>query len=139
MDSHPKRLMLVEDNPIHAKLIQMQLALAPCPLDVDWVTDGEAAVRHLHTGGQVPDLILLDLNLPGLNGHEVLKHIKEDDHLKYIPVVMITTSHQERDMKTAYEECVNAYLVKPHQLDELRRMLVSMVDFWCAWNQAPVS
>lgn len=144
MDQRPKRLLMVEDNPAHAKLMRMQLQQAPCPVEIDWVQDGEQALDYLYhrapfENKPLPDLILLDLNLPRINGHQVLHELKGDETLQAIPVVMITTSPTQADMQRAYEESVNAYLVKPTDFSELRRMLKHTASFWCGWNRTPVT
>lgn len=135
----PKRLLLVEDNRIHARLISAQIAAAACPTRVEWVQDGEEAIQKLTGPDPLPDLILLDLKLPKMDGHEVLRSIKNTDRLKLIPVVMITTSEREEDMRRAYEECVNAYLVKPADFAQMRQMIIDTITFWCRWNQIAIS
>jgi CheY-like chemotaxis protein len=137
MTVHPKRLLLVEDNRIHAKLIAAQISSAAHPANVEWVQDGEQALERLSGPAPLPDMILLDLKLPKLDGHEVLRHIKHSERLQFIPVVMITTSEREEDMQIAYEEHVNGYLVKPTDFAQMRSMIVDTVAFWCGWNRLP--
>lgn len=129
MEVQHKRLLLVEDNPIHAKLMILQLAALSARPEVEWVKDGETALERLRSK-PLPDLILLDLKLPGIDGHDVLKSIRADHRLKKIPVVMITTSARDEDISRAYELGVNAYLVKPLDISELRSMLSGVLEFW---------
>ncbi len=136
MDGTATRLLLVEDSPAHAKLMMVQLRSASPPPQVEWVQDGEAAVQRL-CHPPIPDLILLDLKLPKLDGHEVLKRIKHDARLKRTPVVMVTTSARDEDIAVAYDHGVNAYLVKPMDFTKMRDMLTSATEFWGTWNHAP--
>lgn len=142
MESHPKHLLVVEDNPAHARLLLMQLAQFGQQFTVDKVEDGEQALDYVYQRGAYagrprPDLILLDLKLPRLDGHEVLHQLKKDQNLMSIPVVMLTTSASEGDMVRAYQECVNSYLVKPMDWDQFTEMVRLMGQYWCDWNQAP--
>src|SRR6202044_2167484 len=98
-------------------------------------TDGVEAMTFLrregiHANAPRPDLILLDLNLPKMDGREVLAHIKEDDNLKAIPTVILTTSKAETDVVTSYQLHANCYLSKPVQLDAFEGIVKSINDFW---------
>lgn len=137
MAGRPMRLLLVEDNRIHARLIMAQISAAPCATQVEWVQDGEEAIDRLSGRDPLPDMVLLDLKLPKIDGHEVLRRVKNNPELRFIPVVMITTSEREEDVRAAYEEHVNAYLVKPTDFAQLRDMILDTIRFWCRWNQAP--
>ena len=83
----------------------------------------------------LPSVILLDLRMPKVDGLEVLKSIKQDDDLKSIPVVILTTSESERDIETAYTYSVNSYLVKPMDFEEFETMIHDMLTYWLNWNQ----
>jgi CheY-like chemotaxis protein len=109
------------------------------------VEDGQAALDYLHRKGQyddeakfpMPNLILLDLRLPKIDGLEVLKTIKSDQKLSIIPVVILTTSSAEADMVKAYELKVNSYLVKPVDFIQFSRLMETFGYYWVAWNQYP--
>jgi CheY-like chemotaxis protein len=136
MEVHRTRLLLVEDNPIHAKLMIRQLAAVCATSEIEWAKDGEAALERLQAD-PLPDLVLLDLKLPKLDGHDVLRSIKQNERLKGIPVVMVTTSNWDEDVSRAYELGASAYLVKPLDCTEWRSMLSHVVQFWGAWDRIP--
>ena len=131
----PATILLVDDNPGDVRL--MQEALRECHLDVSLsvATDGDEALEMLKNGSpngasRKPDLILLDLNLPGKNGREVLFEIKADPRLRRIPVIVMTTSKAEQDVHRAYNLNANCYITKPVELDEFLRVVRSIEDFW---------
>ena len=101
-------------------------------------TDGDEALDFLHQTGQytdlsatdLPGLILLDLNLPGTDGREVLMEIKQDEQLKEIPVVVLTTSSSPKDVHTCYQFGVNSYMVKPTNIEQLKTSVQLLVDYW---------
>lgn len=141
MDSTVKHVLLVEDNPAHARLIRAHLEDF-IGLKVEWVQKGEDAIDYLQGRGEQgnvrkPDLILLDLKLPGIHGPEVLEHLKADEHLRRIPVVVLTTSHNSTDMDEAYARGANSYLIKSMDFESMQTMLHNAVSFWCEWNQLP--
>lgn len=128
-------ILLVEDNPADMRLIQEALTEDGMPADLHWSASGESALDYLHARGThthrpLPDLVLLDLNLPGLNGHEVLAEIKRDDQLRRIPVVVLTSSAARRDVLAAYDEHANAYVVKPDDYDEFLSLVGSLRRYW---------
>jgi CheY-like chemotaxis protein len=90
-----------------------------------------------HANAPRPDLILLDLNLPRMDGREVLAHIKEDDSLKSIPTIILTSSQAETDIVRSYQLQANAYLCKPLQLDEFETLVTSASDFWLTKVKLP--
>jgi chemotaxis family two-component system response regulator Rcp1 len=99
------------------------------------VADGTEALRFLrregpHGAAPRPDLILLDLNLPGMDGREVLRQVKQDDELRRIPVVVMTRSDAERDVIATYDTGANSYVTKPVGLDEFTRVVQSVQEFW---------
>jgi two-component system, chemotaxis family, response regulator Rcp1 len=106
------------------------------------VSDGAEALAFLkhegtHFGAPRPDLILLDLNLPRMDGREVLAHIKEDDDLKTIPTVILTTSVAQEDIAHSYEHRANCYLSKPVELDAFESLVKSVNDFWLTKARLP--
>lgn len=136
-------ILLVEDEEAHAILTMRALEDAQVAKDVHWVADGVEAMDYLFRHGTYadentsprPDLILLDLRLPKLDGHEVLKAIKESGELRDIPVVILTTSESDADMIKAYSNYANSYLVKPVEFNKFRDMIRDMDFYWLAWNQ----
>jgi CheY-like chemotaxis protein len=135
--------LLVEDDDNHAHLVMRSLARSPVTNQVYRVHNGEEALAFLRGAGVYaryprPDVVLLDLNLPRLSGHEVLRDIKEDRDLQAIPVVVLTTSCAERDRERAYSFHANSYVVKPVDFDQFQQLVTDLCQYWGAWNQPPV-
>jgi len=138
----PIRILLVEDQPADVRLTREILAQGKVANDLYTVGDGEKALAFLRGEGEFageprPDLILLDLNLPRLDGREVLAEIKSDPELLRIPVVILTTSAAERDVIEAYEHRANAYVTKPIDLDEFVRVVRTIESFWLSIVRLP--
>jgi CheY-like chemotaxis protein len=128
-------VLLVEDSPGDVRLTQEAFRDANPSIRLHVATDGVEAMTFLRREGIYanaprPDLILLDLNLPKMDGREVLAHIKEDDMLKTIPTVILTTSDAEADIVKSYQLQANCYLSKPVQLDVFESLVGSINDFW---------
>ena len=124
-------ILLVEDDVADAVLIQEALLQRGTARSVTQVSDGIAALDHLRApGGRAPDLIVLDLNMPRMNGHELLGVLKDDDALKVIPVVVLTTSAAPEDVTGAYRRHTNAYITKPVNLDDFVRAVQSIDAFF---------
>ena len=128
-------VLLVEDSPGDVRLTIEAFREANSNVRVHVATDGVEAMSFLrHEGPNAlvprPDLILLDLNLPRMDGREVLAHIKDDDDLKTIPTVILTTSEAEVDILKSYQLQANCYLSKPVQLDAFEMIVQSINDFW---------
>lgn len=146
-DPHPLRILLVEDDLDHAELAIRSLEQHHLANEVVHVADGEAALDLLErrgvyadrAGEGLPDLILLDLRLPKVDGLEVLAHIKSSPTLSYIPVVILTTSDAEKDLARAYELKANAYVVKPVDFANFVALMRDLGFFWLAWNKRPRS
>jgi CheY-like chemotaxis protein len=145
MKGNPAEILLVEDDAAHAMLTMRAIEDAKIANEIHWVADGEEAMNYLFRRGEYadkkksprPDLILLDLRLPKLDGHEVLKAIKESGDLKHIPVVVLTTSESEGDLAKAYSNYVNSYLVKPIDFGEFSEMIRELGFYWLIWNRHP--
>lgn len=140
--SSPVRFLLVEDDEGHASLVQLALAEHHIANAVDWVHTGDDALAYLRGTGRYadrprPDVVLLDLKLPGMSGHELLSAIKSDDGLRAIPVVVLTTSSDENDRARAYRAHANSYLVKPIDFHEFHRMVRDLERYWSVWNAPP--
>jgi len=126
-----RRILLVEDSRADAILIQEALRQVSAEHSVETVTDGERAMARLrNTSATRPDLVLLDLNLPRKDGRAVLAEIKEDEALRSIPVIILTTSSAPADVAFAYTHCANSYVRKPLGLDALVEAATAIRDFW---------
>ncbi len=128
-------ILLVEDNPADVRLTQEVLKEGKINNKLNVVYDGEEAIQYLHKEGpfadaELPDIILLDLNLPKIDGREVLEHIKKDDNLKRIPVIVLTTSDAQADILKMYENHANCYITKPVDFDEFISVVKSIEEFW---------
>jgi chemotaxis family two-component system response regulator Rcp1 len=138
----PIQVLLVEDSPGDVRLTQEAFRDANSSIKLHVAADGVEAMAFLkregaHAQSPRPDLILLDLNLPKMDGREVLAHIKEDDDLKTIPTVILTTSDAEVDIVRSYELQANCYLSKPVQLDAFESLVKSINDFWLTKAKLP--
>lgn len=128
-------VLVVEDSPGDARLIEEAFKGAKVKTRVQVVEDGVKAMCFLrHEGAYAdvarPDLILLDLNLPGKDGREVLAEIKHDIHLMQIPVLVLSTSSRPQDITTCYENYANSYIVKPVDESSFHQIIQSLEDFW---------
>jgi chemotaxis family two-component system response regulator Rcp1 len=124
-------ILLVDDSEADVRLTIEALKEAKVHNQIHVAYDGEAAMTFLRTPGQRrPDLILLDLNLPGMDGREVLAEIKSDPELAIIPVVVLTTSRAEEDILRTYRLHANCYITKPVDLQQFIRVIQSIEDFW---------
>jgi len=138
----PTEVLLVEDSPGDVRLTQEAFRDANRSIHLHVVSDGMEAMaflRHqgIHVHAPRPDIILLDLNLPKMDGREVLAHIKEDDSLKLIPTVILTTSDADADVVKCYQLHANCYLKKPVQLDAFENLVKSINDFWLTKVELP--
>ena len=135
-------VLLVEDSPGDIRLTQEAFRDANSDIRLHVAMDGVEALAFLaqegaHSNAPRPDLILLDLNLPKMDGREVLKHIRGDDNLKSIPTVILTTSEAAIDINQSYKLQANSYLSKPVQLDKFESVVRSINDFWFEKAQLP--
>ena len=134
-DSPPVEILLVEDNPGDHRLTQEALHEGKVYNNLHWAKDGVEAIDFLKRRGRFkdaprPDIILLDLNLPKKDGREVLSEIKQDDDLRYIPVVILTTSKAEEDVLKSYHLHANCYVTKPVDLEKFITVVQSIDRFW---------
>lgn len=134
--------LLVEDDEDHAQLVIRSLKNNRVVNRIDHINNGADALEYLFRKGRysaqpLPDIILLDLKLPRVDGLEVLQKIKSDDNLKMIPVVILTTSDTEKDRTSAYLQHANSYLVKPLDFNQFRKMAEELNLYWAIWNQPP--
>ena len=134
-NARPVQILLVEDSPTDAKLTLAALKEAKVANAVSHVEDGVEAMEFLRRQGQFaeaprPDLILLDLNLPRMDGREVLEEMKADPALQMIPVVVLTTSEAEQDILRSYQLHANCYITKPVNFDSFLEVVRSIENFW---------
>lgn len=137
-------ILLVEDNPGDVRLTLEIFKDGKIANRITAVEDGIEAMDYLRREGKFkdsrrPDLILLDLNLPRKDGREVLREIKEDDSLKQIPIVVLTTSRAEEDIVRSYDLHANCYITKPVDLNQFIRVVGSIEEFWLSVVKLPTS
>ena len=138
----PIEVLLVEDSPGDVRLTQEALREANRAVHLHVASDGVEAMAFLRREGSYaqvprPDLILLDLNLPRMDGREVLAQIKSDESLKTIPTIILTTSEAEADILKSYQLQANCFLSKPVQLDDFENLVKSINDFWLTKVKLP--
>lgn len=131
----PVEILLIEDNYGDVLLTQVALNDAKIANNITVASDGEQALEMLRQEGKyvdykLPDLVLLDLNLPKKEGKEVLAEIKSDERLKRIPVVILTSSNAERDVVRSYNLHANSYIIKPVNLEKFAEIVSSIESFW---------
>ena len=138
----PIEILLIEDNPGDARLTQEALLDGKVKNNLSIIFDGEEAmdflyIRNNHKDAVRPDLIILDLNLPKKSGREILAEIKEDEVLKTIPVIVLTTSKAEEDIIKSYQLHANCYLVKPIDLNSFFEVVKTIEGFWLTMVKYP--
>lgn len=134
------QILLVEDNPGDVRLIQEAVKTTDHEITLNIVRDGDTAVEtllRLEQDEPVPDLVLLDLNLPGRDGFAVLDAIREDTDVHTLPVVILSSSSADEDIRQCYAAKANAYLTKPGTLPELTSMMQTVEDFWVEQARLP--
>ncbi len=122
-------ILLVEDDAIEVIKFNRSIAKLGQLHQVIEANNGEEALSYLGTN-DLPDLLLLDLNMPKMNGLEFLKMLRNSDHLKYLPTVVLTTSVNEKDLKTAYSLGVAGYIVKPLKYEDYVTKIATLLDYW---------
>ena len=139
-----KPILLVEDDPRDLELTLVALERSQLANEVIIVRDGEAALEYLNRGGDYsgraegnPAVILLDLKLPKVHGLEVLQAVRSTESLRSIPVVMLTSSHEETDVLRSYQLGVNAYVVKPVEFKQFVEAIADLGIFWAVLNEPP--
>ena len=138
----PIHILHVEDNEGDIMLIRDSILDSGIAHTLDIVRDGYEALQFLrkedpyqHKG--TPDLLLLDINMPNMNGHELLDNIKSDEKLRHLPVIMLTTSSSKSDILKSYQKYSNCFLTKPNSADELDKMIQEVGKFWSTVAQLP--
>ncbi len=135
-------LLLVEDNPADARLIVEVFDGFHIKNNITLVSDGAEAMDYLHKKGsykdrKCPSLILLDLNLPRMDGREVLQEVKNNEKLRRVPVIVLTTSSHEEDVMVSYGNGASAYLTKPADFEDFVELVKTFEDFWFKWATLP--
>ncbi|MGB6545762.1 MAG: response regulator [Candidatus Acidiferrales bacterium] len=138
----PTEVLLVEDSPGDVRLTQEAFRDANPAINLHVATDGVEAMAFLRregtrTNAPRPDIILLDLNLPKMDGREVLAHIKDDEGLKTIPTIILTTSEDAADITKSYQLQANCYLTKPVRLETFETLVKSINEFWLTQVRLP--
>jgi CheY-like chemotaxis protein len=136
----PHSILQVEDNPADVRLFKEALGESDTPYSLQTADDGEKALELIFNGyGRAtrPDVIILDLNLPKLSGHEVLRAIKQNKRTRSVPVIVLSSSSARNDVQTAYDPSANCYLQKPNDLDDLFRIVSAIESFWLNTAQLP--
>ena len=141
-NSSASQILLVEDNPADAHLVERALRNSIFSPDLSVVEDGMEALEFLRRRGIYesaprPDLILLDLNIPRRDGHQVLGDLKSDPELREIPVIIFTSSSAPKEVKTSYRLGANAYVRKPIDIDEFFEVVASIENFWLGTAALP--
>lgn len=135
------QVMLVEDDPAQILVLQEVLEESGAALDLQVIQDGDAALAALRGSAEDkplrPDLIMLDLNLPGKDGHQILKEIKEDYRLRVIPVIVLSSSQADEDIHKSYFLGANCYINKPVDLDQFIEVIRAVESFWCHTARLP--
>jgi len=143
IELRPITILLVEDDPADQKLIKVSLESQLVANDLYVVNTGEEGMDFLHQRGDYssvvprPDLILLDLNMPGMGGKEFLKRIKDDKNLKQIPVVIVTTSDLDKDIIDSYDLQASGYVRKPVTLDGFKEVMKKIGEYWFVLCKRP--
>ena len=145
MKYDPQNILIVEDEEAHAELTRRAILKSGKASRIDIVIDGEEALDYLFNRGKYqnrenfphPGLILLDIKLPGIDGIEVLKQIKQHLSLKRIPVIMLTTSKREEDIAASYSHYANSYLTKPVGFKEFEEKVRQIDHYWMGLNEPP--
>lgn len=132
-------ILLVEDSTADAELTLIAIRQEWPQVSVHVVDNGDDALAYLrgegdHTDAVRPDLILLDLNLPGRDGTEISAILKADEHLMTIPIIIFSNSNSDRDVQDAYRSGANAYLAKPMEYTDIKECLSVLLDFWLYWS-----
>jgi two-component system, chemotaxis family, response regulator Rcp1 len=135
-------ILSIEDNAADVKLIAELLGMSRVPSKLNVVRDGAEALDYLlqkneYAEAPQPDLVLLDLSLPKIDGKEVLKTVKESPQLKHIPVLILTGSDKKEDIRGSYELHANSYIVKPFDLTELSNVVRGIEEFWLTLAELP--
>lgn len=139
-----KKMLLVEDDPLGVELILAAFEETQLSGEIAVVNDGVEAVAYLDRTGEFetrekgdPKVVLLDLKMPRMDGLQVLEHVRKNERLRKVPIVMLSSSREERDKRRSYELGANAYVVKPVDFDQFKNTLKQIGAFWVVVNETP--
>ncbi len=134
-----KTILLIEDNQDDIDLTIRALKKSKYSDDIklEVATDGVEAIEYFNNGSEKPFLVLLDLNLPRINGFQVIDKMKNDDNLKFIPIIILTSSRERKDMIKSYEFGANGYIQKPIDFNEFIEVIRKIGEYWIEINQHP--
>jgi CheY-like chemotaxis protein len=140
--NRPIEILLIEDNSGENNFTKEVFMKTAVPNKIHVITNGVDAMNFLKQEGGFqesvrPNIIFLDLNIPKKDGREILKEIKADPELKYIPIIVLTTSESEQDIKNTYEHYANAYITKPIDMDEFIKVIKSIEEYWLRTVELP--
>ena len=135
-------ILLVEDNPDDVLITKRALSKGKISNALYVVNNGEEAIRFLRKEGDykgvcTPALVLLDLNMPKMDGFQVLKEVKNDENLRSIPIIVLTTSDRDRDIDDAYNLGCNSYIVKPVSFENFIKTVIDIKDYWLCLSRVP--
>ncbi|MDY6781276.1 MAG: response regulator [Cyanobacteriota bacterium] len=138
LDPRTKPLLVIEDSDEDFEALKRMMSRSTFAIPVYRCSDGDEALDFLYREGeyrdraevQRPSMILLDLNLPGTDGREILEQIKQDSSLKTIPVVIFTTSSNPKDIEVCYQNGANSYILKPMEIGRLKKEVKTLLDYW---------
>src|SRR5215468_3377987 len=131
-------ILLVEDNPNDAELTQRALKKSEIGAQLTIARDGAEALEYLSSDKSKPKVIFLDLKLPKIDGIEVLRRVREDDRTRAIPVIVLTSSQEERDINECYRLGANSYVVKPVEFDKFYKAVGDLAIYWLVLNKSPL-
>ena len=131
-------ILLVEDNPNDAELTLRALKKSDIGARLAIARDGAEALEHLLGSGPKPKVVFLDLKLPKIDGIEVLRRVRADERTRSIPVVVLTSSQEERDISECYKLGVNSYVVKPVEFDKFYKAVADLGTYWLVLNKSPL-
>ncbi len=131
-------ILLVEDNPNDAELTQRALRKADVGARLHIVRDGAEALEYLLSDRPKPKVVFLDLKLPKIDGVEVLRRVRADDRTRFVPVVVLTSSQEEKDVSQCYKLGVNSYVVKPVEFDKFYKAVGDLATYWLVVNKSPL-
>ena len=131
------KILLVEDNQDDKDLALLAIESSGARCEVEVARDGVEALELLFGKSKLPRLVILDLKMPKVSGLEVLRQMRSDPRTKYVPVVVLTSSAEKRDLADAYAAGASSYIRKPIELDDFNQIMTSICSYWLLWNENP--
>jgi len=137
MNLDPIRVLLIEDNVGDIELVKTGFEDARIANEIQTISDGEVALEFFKKGQNLPDIVLLDINLPKVDGFEILKEIRESAESSHIPVIMLTSSEADKDIAQSYQYRANSYVSKPVDFESFLEAIHAMEQFWLSVVKLP--